>query len=277
MGPVLASLAMIGLAWTAWHTRPISWVPLSFAAAVLVIQPLVVFLWASRYTAPAYPVLLLGASALIVDACRYLANSSPWKSMAKASGALATLVLLFAAGTNLEALLRHEQALLRPPTRELARAWIERELPEKSKVVLNIKYVSPVLVDCADRAHFNQGLPDRRPCYDVVYLPLSEFTGATVEQATDTARRSLAELADDGLDYIVYTDPVPPAARVRLGQPHWQETFLDDEYELVAEFVYRDLTDIPDNTATVNPKVQIYRVGKTTSPQDHLLSPRSGS
>ena len=59
MGPVLASLAMIGLAWTAWHTKPISWVPLSFAAAVLVIQPLVLFLWAGRYTAPAYPVPLL--------------------------------------------------------------------------------------------------------------------------------------------------------------------------------------------------------------------------
>jgi hypothetical protein len=267
MGPVLASLAIIGLVWTSWHARPLSWVPSSFAAAVLVIQPLALFFWAGRYAAAAYPVLLLAASALLVDACRYVARSSPWKFPAEVSGALSALALLLIAGTNLKTLLTHEEALLRPPTRELARAWIETELPEGTKLILNSQYVSPVLLNCADPGYFNPHRRDRRPCFDVAYLPLPNIADATADEEADIAQRALGELTGDGLAYVIYTDEMPPVTRARLGRPNRLRSLLDTRYEFVVEFFYRDLTNVPDDTATVNPKVRIYRVGDATRPK----------
>ncbi len=266
LGSVLASLALIGFIWTSWHRRPIAWVPLSFAAAVLVIQPLFLFFWASRYVAPAYPVLLLAASAPIVAAGRYIANRSPRTSWSNASAVATTLALLATAAANLKAFLTYEEALLRPPTRELAREWIESKIPQGTKLALNIQYISPVLLNCADLVAFHSQRRDTRPCYDVAYLPLSKLGDITVKQATDNARRALAELVDNGLKYVVYTDEVPSVTRGRLDLPDWMSTLLDSKYELVAEFFYNDLTSLPDDTATVDPKVKIYRVEATTQP-----------
>jgi hypothetical protein len=104
---------------------------------VLVIFPLFMFLFLGsqarhfgRWYMPAYPAIVLLAAYGAIRAADWLARGRRWASWALP----AVAVLMLAQG--LAATIRVDAVLARNDTRELARSWIIRNIPEQSGVVV---------------------------------------------------------------------------------------------------------------------------------------------
>jgi hypothetical protein len=261
MGPLLASLAVVALLWVSWRGSPTQWVVLSFVAAVFLLQPAVLEFHASRYTVPAYPVLLLAVSALILEVWAQLAASKPLLRKIP----IPLLVLLLLAAFNLTTVVEYHDAVQRTPTRELARQWVEAHLPPGTKLVMVLKHMSPIIPLGGKSLEQELRLLGRKsPAlgngelrYEVVYLQPHHIEK---ERWQAVIRDRIAELAAEGT-YMIYLDPILPLDRARLQQQgDFIKDLLDAEHPLVTRFFYSDLTRLPDETATVNPEVRIYHL-----------------
>jgi hypothetical protein len=267
MGPLLASLVVVALLWASWRASARQWVVLSFVWVVFLVQPLVITLWASRYTVIAYPILLLAASALMMAAWTRFTVVWPqhgWLTVP-------VLALLLLATPNLVTMLGYHNIVRRTPTRELARQWIETHLPSGTKIVIPLKYMGPRLPlgrASLEKKYGKYGYgrlapSSSGPYYEVEYLQLGNVR---VQDRPAVFRDKIAQLMDEGFSYLIETDLIPHAQRVRLG---WKEDSLQDVLgagyspSLVSRFFYTDFTHIPDETAAVNPEVRIYRLLKS--------------
>jgi hypothetical protein len=261
MGPLLATLVVGAVLIASWQGPPERWIVLSFVWAVFLILPAVLFFWSARYSAIAYPGLLLAVGALVMRIWARLATLRPRLQ----SVALPVAALLLLAVPNLAAVRIYYDAVTRTPTRELARQWIMSHIPSGTKIVIDSKHMSPSLplaqTSLQDKyGKYGYGVTGSHgggPSYELIYLQLhnekDSITAATLSERLD-------RLAQDGFTYVVYTDALPPAERVRLEHEDLLGTLLHSECELVNQFVYPELKNLPDDTATVNPEVRIYRL-----------------
>jgi hypothetical protein len=261
MGPLLASLAVAAMLWASWRASTTQWIVLSFVWSVFLVQPAVLYLWANRYTAIVYPMLLLVVSALVTHA--WVRVTAVWPRLGRLPFRALALFLLVA--PNLVTMVGYCAILQRTPTRELARQWVEAHIPSGTKLILTLKYMNPLLplgrasLEKKYGKYSYKGLAPHAsgPHYEVVYLQPHHIE--TANKAAILQNR-LAELADEGFSYVIYTDATPPIQKSRRRRKDVLDDMLQAKYPLVSRFVYPDLTRLPDETATVNPEVRIYRL-----------------
>ncbi len=254
LGPPLTVLAAAGVCTITWWSRSGSWVLACFLLCVFAVQPAILYLWAGRYVVPAYPLLVLAATTALAGATKALRRLSPrFARVPIFAGVLSLLVVI-----NLSTVVPYAIATRRTPTRELARLWIEENIPDGAKIVLNVEYVSPALQGIGGRPGEEAPVDPSRPSYGLAYLPLP--TQSTLEGNEAALEDTVASLARAGFAYLVCTDPIPPLERARLGEENYEKRVLDREYPLVRRFLYSDLTKLPDDTALLNPEVRIYRL-----------------
>jgi Dolichyl-phosphate-mannose-protein mannosyltransferase len=128
--PLAAALG--GAVLLAWRDR---------AAALVLVPPpllLLVFLgiqdrFFARWLLPVYPMLCLLAAAAAVVAATWLGSRVAWRPAAAVATVVAAL-LLCAQGVVFS--VHNDRVLARTDTRQLARDWMERHIPEGEKIVV---------------------------------------------------------------------------------------------------------------------------------------------
>jgi Dolichyl-phosphate-mannose-protein mannosyltransferase len=245
LGWAVATLGCTGLLLAAYCRRGLWLAILAFVLAVLFIQPAAVVLFAIRYTAPVTPLLALAAAWLLVATGRRLATNAGfarWQPTA--------VLTLLATVPGVLTDLAYHRALALTPTRLQARDWVENHLPNGSVVVQTVEFMGPALPDCRALQRIS---PQRagRVCYDVRLSPVD------AEHFTDGF---LSWLPQSGADYVIYTAATPPGTLRRMGRSLHVSASLKTRYELLARFEHPGLDAFHDDTATINPAIEIYRL-----------------
>ncbi|MGB7740946.1 MAG: glycosyltransferase family 39 protein [Steroidobacteraceae bacterium] len=248
LGIVIASLGVAGLLLA---VRRGGWAWLSFLVFLvgyLLLQPLVVVLMSTRYAAAAVPVVALGAAWLIVQLGERIAATSPWLARLHPTAILTAIAI----APNVVTCVEYARALSLTPTRQLALQWIEGHIPAQTTIVQSIKYVSPVLMDCASVAKSPFPPSPQRPCYHVLYLDQRTYRAPP--------QRTIDYLEGANAEYLVYTSATPPGTEKRLRRVNERLLAIEHRYQLVATFRYQGLDGFTDDTATVNPVVRVFRL-----------------
>jgi hypothetical protein len=246
LGWAIAVAGTAGLLLAARRANPMWLAILVFTTAILIIQPAAVVLFANRYTAPVTPLIAMAAAWLLLHIGQRLAGN---ELLAKFRPAV--LLVVLAALPGLWTDIAFRQALALTPTRELARRWIETTIPPGSGIVQSIEYMNPVVLDCDVLRTSSKTDLALRPCYDVSYAPMdperfeSDF---------------LSYIANSKAQYLVYTATTPPGTLKRLGLSLHIGAALRARYPLLARFGYTGLDGFYDDTVTVNPAVEVYRL-----------------
>jgi hypothetical protein len=246
LGWVIAICGTAGLLLAARRADPVWLAILVFTSAILIVQPAAVVLFANRYTAPVTPLIAVAAAWLLIQIALRL---NPTDRSAKFQPAV--LLVLLAALPGLWTDIAYRHALSLTPTRVLARQWIEANIPPGSGVAQSIQYMNPVVLDCEVLRTSEKKDTNQRPCYDVSYAPMdperfeSDF---------------LTYIANSSAQYLVYTATTPPGTLKRLGLSLHIGAALRARYPLLARFGYEGLDDFYDDTVTVNPAVEVYRL-----------------
>jgi len=238
-GALIAVLASVGLAAWAIQRHPHGIPLLLFVVGVFVIQPLAVVLVANRYTVPAYPALTVAAAYALLHIAERFAPA--FGVSARLGIALVgAFVAALPASWQDQALIR---SLLRVPTRELARNWIENNVPEGTRLALGIRFMSPILIDCSDVGEMPAWVRGRSPCYDIVH----SRRGESVFEAALSAGARLA----------VHTRTTPEAIARRFALKDAIDDVPQTDFQLLEIFSYGE--ESPEDTATPNPPVYIFR------------------
>ena len=248
LGWAVAACGTAGLLLAARRADPIWLAVLAFTLAILVLQPAAVVLFANRYTTPVTPLIAVSAAWLLVNVSQRFAGSD--RLAIFQPRLLLPVLAVLAALPGLRTDLAYRQALALTPTRELARQWIEANIARGSGIMQSIYYMNPVVLDCT----ILNNVPDkdlRRPCYDVSYSSVDPERYET---------EFLADVANSGASYLIYTATTPPGTLQRLGLSLHIGAALRARYPLLARFGYTGLDDFDDDTVTVNPAVEVYRL-----------------
>jgi hypothetical protein len=248
LGPVIASLGILGLVLAARKGSATWLCMLAYLGGFLLLQPLVVVLMSTRYTAAAVPAIIVGAAWLIVLVGQRIGSPGNIFARIAPTAVLATLAIT----SNLATCMAYAKALSLPPTRVLARQWIEANIPHESTILQSIKYISPVLVDCetAKLSPVRPPAPDN--CYHVLNMEFERFR--------DSPENMVNYLAEVPAQYFVYTSATPPGTQERLGKTDRHLAAILRRYTPIATFRYRGLDEFSDDTATVNPYVLVFQL-----------------
>ena len=147
LGPLIAITGFAGLLLAARRGGTTWLAMLALVATLLFVMPALQPLMSNRYTAPAGTVVIIGSAWLVVSIAQWLARAIAPLARYRPAFILPVLAALPCLLTTLV----YERALRLPPTRELARAWIETNVQSGTQVLQNVKYISPVLIDCSHR------------------------------------------------------------------------------------------------------------------------------
>jgi hypothetical protein len=245
LGWAIATCGIVGLLLAVRRSRGL-WLPiLTFTAAILVIQPAAVLLFANRYTTPATPLLAMAAAWLLFEVGQRIAEKAHIEKFQPA-----WLLVVLVALPGLRTDIAYRQALNLMPTRELARNWIEENIPSGSSVVQSNPFVTPILLDCELLTKLTDK-DDKRPCYHISIAPVDpeHFADAFLTYA-----------ASSDASYLIYTATTPPGTLRRIGRSLTIGASLRARYPLLARFQYPGLDDFADDTVTVDPAVEIFRL-----------------
>ena len=249
LGVLVAATGFAGLLLASRRGAP-TWIAmLSLTLAWLFAMPAAQPMMANRYTAPVGSIVIIGAAWLIVTVGRMLASSSVRLARFQPAALLSVLAAVPCFLTTMV----YERALRLPPTRELARRWIETHVPPGTEVLQSIRYISPVLLDCSLRPLLSEEAFSAHPCYEVEYVP------ETYEPHPSLVVESmLAYVASSKAPYLIYTQSQPRGMRNRMGMQEWELDGLKKRYPLLATFHYAEFDVLTDDTATVNVEVYIF-------------------
>jgi hypothetical protein len=221
----------------------------------LFVMPAAQPMMANRYTAPVGAIVVVGSAWFIVSLARRLTSSSPRLAQVQPAAILAVLVAVPSFLTTMV----YERALRAPATRELARRWIETNVAPGTVVLQNIKYISPVLLDCDHRPLVAEKTFGAHPCYDVEYIPETYEPHPSL-----VAQAMLANVASSNAAYFIYTQSQPRGMRERMGMQDWELDGLRKAYPLLASFHYDEFDTLTDDTATVNLEIHIFGLKPST-------------
>lgn len=213
MGPALLAASLGGIVLALVRHRR--------ADLVLVLFPLVLYAWMgrqllmfARFMLPALPVLVVLAAELLVWLCAKLPDRDHLREAALV--ALTTVVLLVPVASTL----RFDWLLTQPDTRDVAQQWIERNVPEGTKVLVHSN--GPELA-AIDRPEPGAVVP-----YELTRMG-----------TTGLSKAPLQHYVDEGYEYFVLSsfsydrrllDPAKDQARREFYER------LDSEFELVETF-----------------------------------------
>ena len=133
MGLPLLALAVGGIVLALHRRRPIDLIVLAFPLPYFVI----ISTWSSRferYAMPLLPFLALAAAACLAALVWGVAGRAGWRP--RTAAVALGLAVVVVGGPQVARLSRFHTLLTRPDTREVAAAWIEREVPAGSSIAM---------------------------------------------------------------------------------------------------------------------------------------------
>jgi hypothetical protein len=223
LGVVLVVLSIAGLAWAFWRHTPLD----LMVAPYVVVYFLYIGTWqelADRYLLVIVPLLILLAVRLVVEL------AGMWPRARRFALPAAAVVLAVALVAPLSSSIAFDRELSGPDTREVAREWIQRNVPAGSLIA--VENYGPPLVREDQLPHYHdRGLDP--VAYRLVRLKLP--VPGTPERTHDLAR-----LREQGVEYVVTSSRV--RERVLAAAADYPELAafyrrLDAEAELVKEFL----------------------------------------
>jgi dolichyl-phosphate-mannose-protein mannosyltransferase len=133
LGLLLAGASLLGVLAAAWRRRPIDLVIVAAAASYFVLaglyeQPQGI---APRHLSVLYPIFAIATASLVADVAAWLARMLP-RAAARALPAAVVLALLVEPSVTLA---EHGVKNLRDDTRTIAKAWVEANVPDGSRLI----------------------------------------------------------------------------------------------------------------------------------------------
>jgi 4-amino-4-deoxy-L-arabinose transferase-like glycosyltransferase len=239
LGALLAALAFGALLVYLIRRRPRPLVPLLVFPVVL----LVFLLWPGQYVHSRYilltlPVALVCAAGLTVEAAARL-RARP--AFGRFGPVFVGVAVLAAVAHPAVSSVLHDRLLTREDTRTLAKKWIEENLPEGTRVALEVFLYSPQLSSAKKPTPFSPR------SYDVVTTGVYGLSEKSKRAGKTEGDVTIEDYVADGVQYVVT-------------QGHnWALKRLDPEEERQRLAFYEDLADKGYLVQDFSP----YRKGKT--------------
>lgn len=245
IGVVALVLAAAGLAWALWRRTRLDLI----VAPYVILYFVYIGTWKAlvdRYLLVIVPLLLLLAARLAVE----LVQRARPRARAGVAAAVA-VVLAVALALPLADSIAFDRALSGTDTREVAREWIQDNVPAGSRIAVE-NYTAP-LVSEEDLEHYRAaGLDPVAYRLDRLGLPAPD---------TPDLDRDLERLQREGVEYVLVSSRVYDrvlAAREEYATAVEFYERLAAEAELVREF--------RPGTGERGPVLRLYRVGESPSP-----------
>lgn len=259
LGVPIFVMAIAGLAWMIFdrgRRRVAIYLFITLFAFLLPVGLMVRAPW--RDTLPLLPLLAIAAGYGLVSLSDFLVSRFFEHGNRAPSKLVPTVILILVALVPLVTVIRQQKLILKSDTRDIARDWIEENIPAGSHIA--IEPFGPGILDTGYREEIKEASAQYRGLPDLPSYEISMVVEEVGEALPATELRPF--LVDGEVEYLVtssayygrfYNQALDAHAPQLSHEGRAMHDAIESSLELAAQF-------IPDRTARPGPVIKIYRV-----------------